>query len=148
MAQIEPFGVGAQMAIKLMNNRIGRLQVPPHFYRDTVTNANLMATELEARGGFPQQERMVRDRRKALDHATKYSYQAARIRKVQNKDEVHLCEVEQPLVRALINPNKLKMDYDEKIVSVGFEYGFQTGDIFEWARTNSHWIIINGGSNG
>lgn len=142
MAQIEPFGVGAQMAIKLMNSRIGRLQVPPHFYRDTVTNANLMATELEARGGFPQQERMVRDRRKALDHATKYSYQAARIRKVQNKDEVHLCEVEQPLVRALINPNKLKMDYDEKIVSVGFEYGFQTGDIFEWARTNSHWIII------
>ena len=61
MAQIEPFGVGAQMAIKLMNNRIGRLQVPPHFYRDTVTNANLMATELEARGGFPQQERMVRE---------------------------------------------------------------------------------------
>lgn len=142
MPQIEPFGIGAQMSIKLMGNRIGRLQMPPHYYKDTVDNANLMASELEQRGGFPQQERMVRDKRKALDHATKYSYQAARIKKVQNKNEVIPCANEQPLVRALINPNKLKMDYDEKIVSVGFEYGFQSGDIFEWARTNSYWIII------
>ena len=142
MPQIEPFGIGAQMTIKLMGNRIGRLQMPPHYYRDTVDNANLMADELEVRGGYPQQERMVRDKRKALDHATKYSYQAARIRKVQNKNEVTSCKDTSPLVRALINPNKLKMDYDEKIVSVGFEHGFQSGDIFEWSRTNSYWIII------
>jgi hypothetical protein len=100
------------MAIKLMGSRIGRLQVPPHYYRDTVSNANLMATELEQRGGYPQQERMVLDKRKALDHATKYSYQAARIRKVQDATEVHSCAEDSPLVRALINPNKLKMDYD------------------------------------
>lgn len=142
MPQIEPFGIGAQMAVKLMKSRIGRLQVPPYYYRDTVDNANLMADELEVRGGYPQQERMVRDKRKALDHATKYSYQAARIRKVQNREETHSCKDTSPLVRALINPNKLKFDYDEKIVSVGFEHGFQTGDVFEWARTNSYWIII------
>jgi len=70
------------MSLKLMNSRIGRLNMPPHYYRDTVDTANLMADELETRGGYPQQERMVRDKRKALDHATKYSYQAARIRKV------------------------------------------------------------------
>mgnify|MGYP007119926101 FL=1 len=27
-------------------------------------------------------------------------------------------------VRALINPNKLKQDYDDKIISIGFEYNF------------------------
>ena len=41
------------MAIKLMENRIGRLKVPPHYYKDTVDNANLMADELEVRGGYP-----------------------------------------------------------------------------------------------
>ena len=142
MPQIEPFGIGAQISIKLMGDRIGRLKMPPHYYKDTVDNANLMANRLEVRGGYPQQERMVRDKRKALDHATKYSYQAARIRKVQDKNEVTSCKDTSPLVRALINPNKLKMDYDEKIVSVGFEHGFKSGDIFEWARTNSYWIII------
>ena len=142
MPQIEPFGIGAQMSIKLMESRIGRLKVPPHYYRDTVDNANLMADELEVRGGYPQQERMVRDKRKALDHATKYSYQAARIQKVQDKESLENCKDSSPLARALINPNKLKFDYDEKIVSVGFEYGFEPGDVFEWARTGSYWIII------
>ena len=142
MPQIEPFGIGAQMALKLMGKRIGRLEVPPYYYKDTVDNANLMADELETRGGYPQQERMVRDKRKALDHATKYSYQAARIRKVQDKESLEDCRDTSPLVRALINPNKLKFDYDEKIVSVGFEHGFEPGDVFEWSRTNSYWIII------
>jgi hypothetical protein len=27
-------------------------------------------------------------------------------------------------------------------LSVGFEHGFKAGDIFEWARTNSYWIIL------
>jgi hypothetical protein len=41
----------------------------------------------------------------------------------------------------LINPNKLKQDYDDKIVSVGFEHGFTTGDVFEWRGTGTHWLI-------
>jgi hypothetical protein len=48
---------------------------------------------------------------------------------------------EAPPVRALINPDKLKDDYDEKIVSVGFEHGFQVGDVFEWCNTKSYWLI-------
>jgi hypothetical protein len=32
---------------------------------------------------------------------------------------------------ALINPNKNKPDYDEKILSVGFEYGYKPGDVFD-----------------
>jgi len=44
-------------------------------------------------------------------------------------------------VRALINPNKLKADYDEKILSTGLENGFKTGDIFEWCNTGTYWLI-------
>jgi hypothetical protein len=46
-----------------------------------------------------------------------------------------------PPVRALINPNKLKQDYDDKIISIGFEHKFQCGDVFEWCNTKSYWII-------
>ena len=85
---------------------------------------------------------MIRDKRKALDHATKYSYQAVRIKKVQDKDDIDKDCSQCPTVRALINPDKLKFDYDQKILSVGFEHNFHSGDIFEWARTNSYWIIL------
>lgn len=119
--------------------RLGRTDVPPHYYMNTVPGVNEMTNQLAMRGGFPQQERMVRDKRKSLDRATLYSYQAARIKKClppRLKDEDNY-----PLVRALINPDKNKFDYDNKIVSVGFEYDFHPGDVFEWARTNSYWLI-------
>ena len=45
-------------------------------------------------------------------------------------------------VRALINPNKLKQDYDDKIISIGYEFGFKVGDVFEWIGTKSHWLIL------
>jgi hypothetical protein len=76
---------------------------------------------------------MIRDKRRSLDHAVWYSYQAAEIINVN-------AELKTP-VRALINPNKLKQDYDDKIVSVGFEYNFKCGDVFEWVGTNTHWLI-------
>ena len=34
------------------------------------------------------------------------------------------------------------MDYDQKILSVRFDYDFQPGDVFEWSRTGSYWIIL------
>jgi hypothetical protein len=42
-----------------------------------------------------------------------------------------------------MNPDKVKFDYDEKIVSVEYEHGFHPGDTFEWGKgTGSHWIIL------
>ena len=136
-----PYGVGANIALKLMNQRLGNLDVPPKYYSDTVENSELMAHHLVARGGFPQQERMVKDKRKSLDRATLYSYQACRIKKVQDKNLEPIDFSLFPPVRALINPDKNKFDYDNKILSVGFEHGFQVGDVFEWERTNSYWLI-------
>lgn len=93
---------------------------------------------LRAMGGDAQQERMIYDKRKALDRALLYSYQGANIVKVREPSK----ELLDPIpVRALINPNKLKQDYDDKIISVSYEANFKPGDIFEWLGTGTHWLI-------
>ena len=91
------------------------------------------ATRARQAGGNLQQERMIKDKRRSLDHAVWYSYQAAQVLRVD-------AENRKP-VRALINPNKLKQDYDDKIISVGFEYNFKPGDVFEWIGTKTHWLV-------
>ena len=88
---------------------------------------------MQQHGGNRQQERMIQDRRRSLDRAVWYSYQAAEVLKTDAENRTP--------VRALINPNKLKQDYDDKIISIGFEYNFNCGDIFEWVGTNTHWLI-------
>ena len=91
------------------------------------------ATRFRQAGGNRQQERMIRDKRRSLDHAVWNSYQAAEIVRID-------AENKKPF-RALINPNKLKQDYDDKIISVGFEYNVAPGTIFEWVGTNTFWIV-------
>ena len=104
----------------------------------TVESLELQKIRLRAMGGDAQQERMIYDKRKALDRALLYSYQGANILKVQEPSKEFLDPVP---VRALINPNKLKQDYDDKIISVSYEANFKSGDIFEWLGTGTHWII-------
>ena len=124
-----------------MNTRLGNQDLP-RFKPDTVEGVIEMAKRLQANGGFPQQDRMIRDKRRSLDKAMLYSYQGAWVKKQLYDFEPVMDGVrEAPPVRALINPNKLKQDYDDKIISIGFEHGFQTGDVFEWCNTKSHWLI-------
>ena len=82
-------------------------------------------------GGLSQQDRMIADKKKSLDRAVLYGYQAAKVKKVNTNNSV----------RALINPNKVKPDYDDKIISIGFEHNFSVGDVFLWENTNTHWLI-------
>ena len=91
------------------------------------------ATRFRQAGGNLQQERMIKDKRRSLDHAVWYSYQGAKVLKTDAADRTP--------VRALINPNKLKMDYDDKIISVGYEYNFAPGTVFEWVGTGTYWIV-------
>lgn len=107
----------------------------PFRHNDNIRGLNALAKQLYVRGGFKQQDRMIRDKRKTLDRVVLYSYQGAMVRNMAWDLE------SQPPVHALINPNKLKQNYDDKVISVGFEYGFQTGDVFEWCNTNSYWLI-------
>ena len=44
-------------------------------------------------------------------------------------------------IRALINPDKVKQDYDDKMVSIDYEHGYEPGDVFEWKKTNTYWLI-------
>ena len=104
------------------------------FFRDGVNN---MAQRLEYRGGEPQQDRMIRDKYKSFQKALYYSYQGALVKKYQDS----LIGEESLTERALINPNKLKQDYDDKVISIGFDAGYKPGDVFEWVNTNTYWLI-------
>ena len=101
--------------------------------RSQFSGINLMANRINWHGGQPQQDRMIRDKRWTLDHATKYSYQAAKIK--------HTDYIDQEQAPALINPDNTKQNYDDKILSVGYEYRYKPGDIFDWLNTGTKWII-------
>ena len=117
----------------------------PQFERNDITGVNHQLIRLQQHGGRTQQERMIRDKRRSLDKALLYSYQAAFVKKYRDEwnstdipEEEHL---DQPPVRALINPDKVKQDYDDKIISIGYEHEFKPGDVFEWVNTNTYWLI-------
>lgn len=98
--------------------------------------------------GGNQQQRMNRDKLQSLRKALLYSYQAATLIN-ETGDEF----------RCLINPDKLKNDYDQKILSIPFEdiclnkpregtttegtgfTGITTGQVFEWKENGTYWLI-------
>ena len=104
----------------------------PDYNKQSIEGINALAKYLYAAGGPAQQSRMITDKRKTLDRVIKYSYQGAFIQRIGEKTKP---------APALINPNKLKQDYDDKVLSIGFEYNFQPGDIFEWCQTGTYWLI-------
>ena len=109
-----------------------------------IANSSL-APRLLIHGGFDQQSRMVADKKRTLDRVLNFSYHGANVRKVHQKNvgpnEDWTKKQPYPMVRALINPDKTKMDYDDKIISIPYEHGFGVGDVFEWCGTGSHWLI-------
>lgn len=126
---------------ELLRGRLG-LVSQPDFTPSSVQGVNDLAQLLVNKGGLTQQERMIRDKRKTLDKAVLYSYQGAFVKKYY-PDYVELMDGvrEQPPVRALINPDKNKQDYDDKIISIGYEHDFHPGDIFEWIGTGTYWLV-------
>lgn len=128
------YDLSSKVPFRLMKGRLGVYDKPP-FNPNTspVEGVTHQATRLRQQGGNRQQERMIKDKRRSLDHAVWNSYQAAEVLRVD-------AEYRKP-VRALINPNKLKQDYDDKILSIGYEYNFKCGDVFEWIGTGTYWLI-------
>lgn len=142
MSKDDIYSLYSNDSYRLMWNRVGEPRIDePDVRFSAIEGIKGQAHLLRAAGGFTQQQRMIKDKRKSLDKALLYSYQAGFVKKyIPNDVQVMDGEEARP-VRALINPNKLKQDYDDKIISIGFENNFQCGDIFEWCNTNSHWII-------
>lgn len=96
-----------------------------------MNSLDLMQARLHARGGVTQQDRMIKDKRETLDRVVQYSYQGADVRKLDSET----------VERALINPNTVKQDYDDKIISIGYEYNYKPGTIFDWVNTGTKWLI-------
>ena len=141
LIELYPYFKGKNSNLRLINQRMGNLDLP-RYKPNTVKGAEDMAKRLQTQGGFPQQDRMIRDKRRSLDKATLYSYQGALVKKQLYDFQPVMDGVrEADPVRALINPNKLKQDYDDKVISIGFEHGFKTGDVFEWCNTGTYWLI-------
>ena len=94
-----------------------------------INNLDLMHKRI--RGGNTQQERMIKDKRKTLERVVKYSYQGAQVLAVGDIEPA----------AALINPNIVKQDYDDKIISIDFDYGYSVGTVFDWLNTGTKWLI-------
>lgn len=95
-------------------------------------NLELMKMRARALNNDRQIKRMVRDKLKSLHRSLLYSYQSAWIQKVGSEETN----------RALINPDKIKFDYDEKIVSIDPKWEYKPGDVFEWKNTGTYWLIL------
>lgn len=107
----------------------------------------LLNKRLEYYGGN-QQNRFINDKLRSLKRALLYSYQAATATLADGRQ-----------FRCLINPDKNKPAYDNKIISIPYkdiclnaprvgkttegeqEIGMKAGDVFTWKETDSHWLV-------
>lgn len=107
----------------------------------------LLNKRLRYQGGN-QQQRFIQDKLKTLKRALLYSYQAATAILSDGKE-----------FRCLINPDKNKPAYDNKILSIPYkdiclnaprvgktsegeiDVNVKPGDVFTWKETNTHWLI-------
>lgn len=107
---------------------------------DNIEGVTNIAARMKVNGGYYQQERMIFDKRRSLERALLYSYQSANVKKLtQDLEELKKEGIIE--TRVLINPDKLKQSYDDKILSGYYEDGWKPGDIFEWTGTQTHWLI-------
>ena len=101
-----------------------------------------LKNRLKYMGGANQEARMNVDKLRTLKKALLYSYQAATAILSGNRE-----------FRCLMNPNKLNLDEEEKIISIPFEdiclntkkletTNLKTGDVFEWKENESHWMVL------
>lgn len=97
-------------------------------------NLDLLRARASVAVNDRQHNRMVRDKARSFHRALLYSYQHAWVKKD---------EPDAQWVLALINPDKVKFDYDEKVISIDWMHDYKPGDSFEWPRDSGiHWLIL------
>lgn len=95
---------------------------------------------------------MIEEKRNSLNKALLYSYQSATAVLSDGRE-----------FRCLINPNKVSMELDDKMLSIPFEdiclnkpkpdgettsegresIGVKCGDVIEWKENGTHWIVYS-----
>ena len=107
-----------------------------------------MKTRLDYNGGVAQIARMNADKLRSLKRAMTASYQAATAILADGRE-----------FKCLINPDKIKNTYDNKILSIPFEdvclnaskkgttsqgivpINLKAGDVFTWKENGSQWLV-------
>ena len=115
-----------------------------------------MIKRLQYQGGIRQIDRMNEDKLRTLKKALLYSYQSATAQLSDGRK-----------FRCLINPDKIKNDYDNKYISIPFydiclnekeissegkekiekthdglqKIDLKTGDVFTWAENGTDWLV-------
>ena len=107
----------------------------------------LLNKRLRYQGGN-QEQRFINDKLRSLKKALLYSYQAATVILSDGKE-----------FRCLINPDKNKPAYDNKILSIPYkdvclntpkigktsqgeiDINIKPGDVFTWKETSTHWLV-------
>ena len=102
-----------------------------------------MKTRINYRGGADQQNRMIKDKLESLKRALKYSYQAATV-SIDGAENEYKC---------LINPSKINIDEDIKILSIPFQVindkgeqeatNIHPGALIEWKENSTWWLVYN-----
>ena len=105
--------------------------------------------------GINAEDRLIKDKRRSLNKALLYSYQGITISLLDRDDPTKFTRD----FRALLNPNKDNLTYDDKILSIPYndiqlnkervgktlegrvETMIKSGDVFYWAETDTYWII-------
>lgn len=124
-----------------------------------MSGLNNLKKRLSYYGGNRQSDRMVEDKLRSLKKALLYSYQSATAI-IYNTGEPRE-------FRCLINPNKLNMELDDKMLSIPFkdirlnkekpegeitsegieDIGVTVGDVITWKgkteEDNTHWLIYS-----
>lgn len=109
-----------------------------------------MKARIQYSGGKSQVDRMNVAKVQSLKKALLYSYQSATAILSDGRE-----------FRCLINPDKIKRDYDNKLISIPFkdiclnpevkqektsmgeeEIGMKAGDVFTWKENNTDWIVF------
>lgn len=94
-----------------------------------------MKKRMEWEGGATSDGRNVKGKLLSFNSALWNSYQAEWITLDSEEGE------NKTRYRCLINPDKLKENYDQKEISIDFSAGLQEGQTFYWERTNTHWLV-------
>lgn len=90
-----------------------------------------MRNRLNFYGGETAIDRLNGDKVRSLRAALKSSYQSVLIELLPSRQQF----------QCLINSDKLKPDYDNKVVSIEKEAGIVAGSVFRWIDTNTYWIV-------
>ena len=118
------------------------------YINETMSGLENLKSRLQYQGGN-QEGRLIKDKQRSLNKALLYSYQSETAVLADGRE-----------FRCLINPDKLKNDYEDKIISIPFrdiclnsakkgektvdgleEIGMKVGDVFKWKETETYWLV-------